>query len=221
MAANEKHVVCNCLCFLVNKFRNLPPKPLKSLLFDFYSSEDLSAAKELLLIETDALKLDKFPKFSRKRRDSTGNKTALDIDDMLNALTFLDENKAINKLPTFTATSPDRMPVRLLEADLSILWSKLSFLEETLNEIRTVNHQISENGKSNSEHIRSLMAEFRDFGRRAFTTLPDMPTDLRPAGVSTDFRPPGVSIVNQPAGVSTDNNRPAGVSSQHSLQAVQ
>ena len=142
MAANKKHVVSNVLCFLVNKYHCLAAKPLKSLLVDFYSSEELAGAKDILIREIDGLKLEKAPKIVRNRH-AKNSKNALDIEDMITALTFLDENQLIAKLPVFTATSPDKMPsTKLVEGDLSLLWSKLTFLEESINVIKDQSSEI-------------------------------------------------------------------------------
>ena len=133
MADSPTIVVSNVLCYLVNKLGNVPAKPLKTIASDFFSSEDLADAKDLLLNVIDSLKMNNFPKISRRRRDSV-NKPALDIEDIFTSFNFLDENRLWDKLPTFVATSPTRMPSSgLSEGDLQILLSKLNKLELFMN----------------------------------------------------------------------------------------
>ena len=78
-------VESSLLCFIVNKWHFTAVKPLKELVLDFYSPEDISRAKELLFLELDSLKIDKEVKLPRRRRDSVnkpGMKTLCDIDDI-------------------------------------------------------------------------------------------------------------------------------------------
>ena len=133
MAGGNNFVACNCLCFIVNKIGKVPLKALKSLALDFYSSEELSEAKDLLLKEVDGINIANLPKIARKRRDSTG-KTAQEFDDIYQAVTFIDEKGLLDKPPAFVATNPEKLPsVRLMEGDLEIVMIKLRKLEEIVD----------------------------------------------------------------------------------------
>jgi len=55
MAYSRELVLCDVLCFLVNKFVSTGIKQLKSILVDFYSSDVLNEAKVRLLDDTEAL----------------------------------------------------------------------------------------------------------------------------------------------------------------------
>ena len=66
MAAASRLVVSNALCFLTNKFRKDAIYPLKSLLADFYSPEDIAKAKDLLIDELDIINSANLPKITRK-----------------------------------------------------------------------------------------------------------------------------------------------------------
>jgi len=92
MAAVNKFVVSNCLCFMWNKFGKIALKPLKVLIYEFYSCEEIAEAKELLLSEIDLLKLQNAPKITRRRRDSIAGKAMLDIDDIVTGIMFIDEH---------------------------------------------------------------------------------------------------------------------------------
>ena len=129
MAAARKFAVSNCLCFLSNKIGNIAAKSLKTLLLEFYSTEEVADAKDILLRELDDLKFANIPKIARRRRDSTGNKSALDIEDLFTLLVFCDENRYSSQLPLFVATHSDKMPsVRITTGDLELIWSKLEKL---------------------------------------------------------------------------------------------
>ena len=101
--SNDKHlVVSDLLCFLTIKVNKTPIKVLKSLILQFYSPQEFSEAKELLLVDIDRLNVENFPKITRHRRDSV-NKYANELDDILTAITFMDNQKMTNSLSTFVA----------------------------------------------------------------------------------------------------------------------
>ena len=116
-------VVSEILCFLRAKFGKLTDKQLKQILNEFYNVAMLSEAKDLLLVNVEALKLDKWPRPSR-RRDSD-NKARLDSEDIVNLWSFLDENKFTDKLPRYVAENIEMVPSsNLCEGDLSFLMNK-------------------------------------------------------------------------------------------------
>jgi hypothetical protein len=128
-------IISDLLCFTVNKFSRIAIKLLKSVLIDFYNSDNISAAKELLSSEIDKIQSDKWPKPARRRKDSY-NKSQLEIDDIIQMLTAIDNSKLLNDLPLFVSSDPDRMPtIRLTEGDLAVVMLKLSKLENTQDTI--------------------------------------------------------------------------------------
>jgi len=121
MAGCDKIIVSNVLCYLTNKIHNVAAKPLKTLMLEFYTAEELSDVKDSLLGDVEKLNLDKSLKVSRRRRDSVG-KPALDLNDIFSVQTYLEENGHLRKLSTFCATSSDKMPsIRLVDGDLAII----------------------------------------------------------------------------------------------------
>ena len=123
--ADGSLVLCDALCFLINKFGSIGNKLLKPVLRDFYSSEALNDAKVRLLSDVNDINLsDKLPHIPQ-RRVGTG-RVELEIDDLFTILTCLDEQKALDKLPKYVTSSLDNMPsLRLFEGDMSILMKLL------------------------------------------------------------------------------------------------
>ena len=79
MAAIEV-VLCNPLCFLTHRYGKTAVKVLKSVLLDFYSDKELSAAKCQLLKDIEGLKSSiKFPHIPDRREDE--NRAARIVDD--------------------------------------------------------------------------------------------------------------------------------------------
>jgi len=118
-------------------------RSIKSLLLDFYTSEELTEAI-ILLKEIDKLNLDNALKNTRNMRSSV-TKGSLDLDDILAALTFLDEKQLLNSLPCFVSTSLDRMPsIRLVDGDILVLWGKLASMEDNMCAIKNAYMAVTE-----------------------------------------------------------------------------
>jgi hypothetical protein len=124
--------VSELLCYAINKFGRVPLKPLKSVINDFYSSDDIFSAKDKLVEETDILNIDKWQKPARRRKDSI-TRTQNEIDDIFQVIVMLDESHNLQRLPTFVATDPDRMPsIKLTDGDLAMVLIKLNALSDTV-----------------------------------------------------------------------------------------
>ena len=102
-------VLCEPLCFLVNRFGKTQAKLLKTVIFDFYKPEDITGAKcQLLNDATQLMTTDSLPHIPNRRDRDT--RIMLEIDDMFVILNCLDEKKKLNCLPRYVAESPDNMP---------------------------------------------------------------------------------------------------------------
>ena len=143
-AANRPLLISDLLCFATKKYGRVALKPLKSVLLDFYSGEEIAAARELLYIETDKLLTDKWTKPVRRRKESI-NRTPTELDDILQMIAMVDNAKALSDLPMFVSTDPDKMPsVKLTEGDLAIVLLKLSKIEEKQDSFESKLNDIKE-----------------------------------------------------------------------------
>ena len=131
--ATGQLILSDVLCFIANKLGNVPLKPLKKMLIDFYSVEDISKAKSQLLNDINSLDLpDKPPRVS-SRHDGE-NRQVRETDDIFTLINFVDEHKLVNSLPTYVTANPDKMPtLRLFDGDLSFLLARLDKLEAVLD----------------------------------------------------------------------------------------
>jgi len=110
-------VLSHPLCFLVNKFVKCENKLLKSALVDFYSPEDLSAAKHQLLKDLSKVQSVSFPHVPPQRQSE--NRASRDVDDMFTLFTVLDEVESVSfsDLPKYVLDNLDKVPsTRLYEA---------------------------------------------------------------------------------------------------------
>jgi len=134
MAASRGLLLSDLLCFMVIKYNRLGNKPLKSILLDFYTPDDISRAKEALVDEADKLFTERWSRPPRRRKDSV-NRIDCEVDDIINVIAILDEAKLIDRLPIFVSVEPDRMPtIRATEGDFAMLLEKLTKMSgEILN----------------------------------------------------------------------------------------
>ena len=117
-------MLSDLLCFITSKFGKVEVKMLRTVILDFYHTEDILQAKWRLIDDITELHLEQTPRVSRRRE---GEKHIVrDLDDIFTLLTFLDENKLNSKLPLYVTDDPDRMPsLRLFEGDLKYFYTKL------------------------------------------------------------------------------------------------
>src|ERR1051325_9126055 len=100
MATPRAIVINEPLCFLTRKFGRYSSKQLKSIMFDFYTGDIISVAKDVLFNAITNLKSEGVPKIvARRRRDSKEAmdvKIRLDIDDLLSLMVFVDEGQLLD-----------------------------------------------------------------------------------------------------------------------------
>ena len=104
--ADQQLLLCPVLCFLFNKYGRLGVNYLRSVLGDFYSSEDLSIAKNRLLEDIVNLKIEATLPHVPRRRDSV-NRHGYELDDLLNLMVFADEQKLFQRLPRYVCDDID------------------------------------------------------------------------------------------------------------------
>lgn len=165
--ARKDVIINDLLCYTVNKFGKVACRPLKSTITDFYKSDDVTLARELLIdsLESDSVISAKSQKMPRRRKDSVG-RTATEVEDIISVITQLDEEKKIDKLPIFVSSNPDNMPtVKLTDGDLACVLNKLAKMEEELVALRSavnlsvsVGHQIHvlASKAASDQHVSSM-----------------------------------------------------------------
>lgn len=160
---DKKMIICELLCYLRAKVSKLSSVTLKNVINDFYSSESVSEAKEILVSSVDGLNLDKWPKPARRKQ--TDNKTRMEVDDIFCVFNYLDENLLMDKLPTYVALNIDNIPSsKIEEGDMRCVLNKLDNVEKKVEELGRI--YVKPNfTKSNTSH-------------RAATNLPVTGTDI-------------------------------------------
>jgi hypothetical protein len=140
------------LCFSLHCIKKHPLKLIKSVLSDYYDAEAIAAAKDKLMMDIDALLLSTW-KCPAKRRGE--NKSKQEIEDILSAITFVDENLSLMKLPRYVVDNLDEIPIMRMErGELAILISKLDKIDNGITnmQISTLHtHQMTQMQSSSSQ----------------------------------------------------------------------
>jgi len=154
--ADESFVLCDALCFIVNKYGKVHDTTLKSVLTDFYDVECLSKAKLRLMEDIDKLCLSTKRPHVAQRRDGDG-RLAKEVGDILVLLQFVDEHKLNSNLPTYVASSPDTMPsLRLYDGDMKMIVKLLQDMRDNLFDYGSVVAAISTEVKGLQQVMKDL-----------------------------------------------------------------
>ena len=116
------YIVNEVLCVLRNNFGKMTRADLSSLFADFYSENEIAAAKQVLcdVAENCLPKLDELKKIKSRVGDG---KLRRDIDDIMSLYSALDVKKAV--LPLSLAADTSRIPA-VHDVDLNKLTSSIS-----------------------------------------------------------------------------------------------
>ena len=154
MAGDEKLVLNHVLCFLFSRLHRSEVRPLKVILLNFYSSDDISLAKDVLVNCVKTLQsVDNTARIPRRRESE--NRTARELDDIFSLIADLDATKLLSDLPKFVSDSPDKMPsVNLVEGDLNAVMQRFDKLDIQLYRLETsVNKSVVSAAAAITQHV--------------------------------------------------------------------
>ena len=137
--AERAVVLCAPLCFIVNRIGNTEIKVLKNVLKDYYSVDDIAAAKQRLIEDVDIVSRNHvdLPHKPRLPKRTSEDRLIRDIEDIIQLYTFLDERKVCNELPIYAADSPDSMPcLRIIDSDFKLLVAKLGNMADQIAKLK-------------------------------------------------------------------------------------
>ena len=164
-------MLCNVLCFAVNKYGKTAVKLLKSSLTDFYSVEVLADAKKQLAEDIDELNLSTKRPYVPSRRDGDG-RIEREANDIVSLLIFVDEQKLLDKLPTYVCDDPDDIPsLRLYDGELNVIMRKLNDMNINLAEYASVLAAIG-------QQVRAIQVCSHPASSRMTAALPDVGGDI-------------------------------------------
>jgi hypothetical protein len=135
MAARQVEL-CAPLCFLFCKFGKVQVSTLKSVLSDNYTSTELADAKNVLFNGLNEIQpAEKIPHCTKQRRNSA-NRHSHEVNDLLTLISYIDENKLVDRLPVYAVSDVDKIPsIRMYDGDLKVLTNRLNKLEERMESL--------------------------------------------------------------------------------------
>jgi len=155
--ADRPLVLCYPLCYLFSRVNKSDVKAVKSALLDFYKSEEITAAKELLL--EHACKLSNDTSISRmpRRRESEG-RSLREVDDIFNIIEVLDHAQVLCNLPRYVADGPEKMSsAQLLEGDLRAIMNRFDRMDGKIGHLENCINTVSMgNGRYAGESYTAL-----------------------------------------------------------------
>jgi hypothetical protein len=205
MAGDEKLVLNHVLCFLFSRLHKSEIRPLKVTLLNFYSSEDINLAKDVLVNRVKTLQTVDNTAIIPRRRESE-SRAARELDDIFSLIADLDATKLLKDLPKFVTDSPDKMPsVNLVEGDLNAVIQRFNKLDNQLNRLKTSVNKSVVSAAAITQHVTHVSS-----GRGAINN----PTTMNEHTIATSLTNVKNNVNNQGASAS------ASASTSHSHWAA-
>ena len=129
--ANRAVILNSTLRYILNSIRKYPANIVKTIVMDFYSPDNISTAKDILVsdISNAGLNIKAPPKCRINDR-----KLKLDIEDILSLINAVDEANELDKLSIYATHNLDELPVtRMDTGGLSIVIAKLDKINDKLS----------------------------------------------------------------------------------------
>jgi len=126
--------VCPTLCFIFTKFRKVSEKKLVKVLTDSFSSNDISMAKNLIMMDVEKISTDKpLPRLTAHRDADLARRAQKDATDIMTLISAVDRHQLLDKLPRYVTDNTDSTPtMKLEEGELNYLMSKFDKMEDTI-----------------------------------------------------------------------------------------
>ena len=156
--AAEQFVLSAPLCFLFTKHGKLDKKRISSAIVNFYPTTEVIAAKEQLVKDTNAMKLDSIPRPPRRR--DRENPDQREVDDIFAIVTALDERCAIKQVPRYVYDNSDYVSsARLDGIDMRVFLSKLDKIGDDVADTNSGILKIQDNVAFHGDNSSSSQAQ--------------------------------------------------------------
>jgi len=133
--ADRLMVLNHPLCFLISRYNKCADANLLKTIIDFYTAEEITVAKELLVDAVSTLQIDSLRKLTR--RHDVPLRVVREVEDIFSIMSALDEAKATDKLPKFVSEGPEKMPsIHLVEGDLRVMMDRMNHFESILRDMQ-------------------------------------------------------------------------------------
>jgi len=130
---NIRLEVNSVLCFICNKIDNYSRKVIQATVVEFFREDEIVTAKQAL-VQACTSRNQLVKQFLKRRIGE--NKTKANIEDIMNILYTLDENVALDCLPTYCVADISRLPVLCDEmSDISYIRMIVDDLKKDVNDL--------------------------------------------------------------------------------------
>lgn len=114
---------------------------LKTVLLSFYTPDELQEAKDLLINNVCDVSDSLLPRYPKRKGD---NRAKPIVDDIIEIVSIVDENKIVDKLPRYAAINVDKIPsVRIEDTDIFSMAKKLDIIEVRLSSLDALESKFS------------------------------------------------------------------------------
>ena len=94
-------MVCELLCYLMNKYGNSPNDSLKSIILSFYTSIKIASAKDVIYRAVAPLTADCLPRLVQRQKGD--DKPRHDVDDIFTLVDALDDRALLGHVHAITS----------------------------------------------------------------------------------------------------------------------
>jgi hypothetical protein len=156
---NVNIVVCETLCYIRNNFDKSTSAAVKGVLANFYTDDEIVAAKELFFKNLSDLEIKDavLPRLIKRKGES---KHKQNVDDLFELIQFADEKLLYNKLPRYVAADLSRIPsVSVENLDLMSLLRRVERAEIRISSLEVKNTGESDKRQKN-EDVQGARGKF-------------------------------------------------------------
>lgn len=129
-------LVSEPLCYICTKYGRMPVETIKAVMTSFYDSSEITMAKDLIYKCMNDLKMEGASRCVNRRKSD--DKSRLDVDDIMVAVSFVDDQGKLEMLPVFVAANLERVPPLKSDVlDLCMAVNRIEALESKVEQLVT------------------------------------------------------------------------------------
>ena len=134
MSVAVDYIVNEVVCVLTNNFAKIPKSDIVSVFSEFYTEDEITEAKKVLMDLADKLVTPKAEELKKIKPRIGDGKLRRDVDDILTTFSILDNRKAV--LPRILAADTSRIPT-FREIDIFKISANVTALETKMIDLCT------------------------------------------------------------------------------------
>ena len=149
-------IISELLCYVLRKYGRTPNNHLKCIVAGFYTSSEVTTAKDLIFKSAEDIKVDSLPRNIKRIKNKLEDRLRRkqEVDDILILVDSLDEKGVLAFLPKFVADDISRFPpFKTEDLDVCLLAIRVAAIEEQLSFNRTMMTSVNQEKTSSFEKM--------------------------------------------------------------------